>query len=589
MTQISKDQRGGAASTKNLLTRIVKTYIKPYTGLILIAFIFMAADSGLTGLFALFMEDVMDDVFDKTEQSRIIPVALAVFGCFFLRGIANYIHVILMNKVSQSIVADIQNSLFGHFMKLDLSFFHQNKSGTLISSVTNDVTVMRAAVSDTLTNIGKNLLTLIVLVSVMFYKDWQLSICVFAVFPLAAAAVAWIGRRLRKISKKIQEQTADLMATFSQVFLGIRVVKAYGMELEETKHSEHRINKVRDLNIKSKIIGSISTPFNEILVGIAVGGIIIYGGNAISNEEHTVGSLVAFITAFSLAYEPMKKLAKLNNSLQIGLGASERVFSFLDITPTIQNSKETIAFPNEVPLIKFENVSFEYYGDEKKALNDITIQIPAGQVTALVGLSGSGKSTIMNLIPRFYDVTEGAIKIGEHTLKDYRIEDLRNNIALVSQDITIFSDTVLANIKYGSIDCTDQQAIDAAKAAAAYDFIEELPNGFNTILGEQGTNLSGGQKQRISIARAILRNAPILLLDEATSALDNESEKIIKETLRELEKGRTTLVVAHRLSTVTHAQQIIVMDKGQVAETGTHNSLSQAGGIYSKLLNAMET
>lgn len=575
-------------STANLVRRIAQNYIKPYTGLIFFAFIFMAADSAFTGLFALYMEDVMDDVFTKGQQSRIIPVAVTVFACFFLRGISNYIHVVVMNKVGQSIVADIQNNLFAHFMTLDLGFFHKSKSGELISSVVNDVTVMRAAVSDTLTNIGKNTLTLIALVSVMFYKDWFLATCVFSVFPLAAIAVAWIGRRIRKISKNIQKQTAGLVASFSQTFLGIRVVQAYGMEQVETDRTRDQINTVRDLNIKSKIIGSISTPFNEILVGLAICGIIIYGGNSIADGTHTIGSLIAFITAFSMAYEPMKKLAKLNNALQTGLGASERVFSYLDTPSKITNTSNSKDLEVFAPEIEFKNVMFEYNDeDDDKALNNVSISIPSGRVTALVGSSGSGKSTIMNLIPRFYDIQSGEILIDGNPIKTLSIESLRKNISLVSQDITIFSDTVANNIAYGSLEKSRDQIIAAAKAAAANDFIEALPGGYDGMLGEHGTNLSGGQKQRISIARAILRDAPILLLDEATSALDNESEKLIKKTLEELEKGRTTLIIAHRLTTITHADQIIVMDKGEVAEIGTHKELVESKGVYAKLLSAI--
>ena len=355
------------------------------------------------------------------------------------------------------------------------------------------------------------------------------------------------------------------------------------MEDFERQRAGEAIDTVKKLNIKSVRIGNLSTPVNEILVGIVFFGIILYGGYEAAEGRMTAGQLGAFLAAFTLAYEPMKKLAKLNNTMQTGLGAAERVFAMIDLPPTIQNAADAVTFSNKAPDIEFKNVQFQYEETDLKALDKISFVASSGKVTALVGPSGGGKSTVMNLIPRFYDVQDGDVEIGGQAIKNLSLVSLRQHIALVSQDITIFDDSVSANIAYGKHDATQEEIIKAAKAAAAHDFIEGFPEGYDTQVGEDGVKLSGGQRQRISIARAILRDAPILLLDEATSALDNESEKLVQDALEELEKGRTTIVIAHRLSTVQNADQILVLDRGQIVERGTHADLMQQKGLYAKM------
>ncbi|MEM7651229.1 MAG: ABC transporter transmembrane domain-containing protein [Pseudomonadota bacterium] len=565
------------------MKRLVNTYLRPYIRQVGLALFFMALAAAMTAAIAQLMQPILDDVLTGKKTSLIFPVALSVMGVFVVRGLSTYMHTIIMNKVGQSIVADIQKDLFSHFMDLDLQFFHANPSGQLISRVINDVNVMRIAVSDTLTGFGKSILTLMFLTGVMFYQDWKLSIAAFAIFPFAAIFVATIGKRLRKVSNSIQSELGSLSDRLSQIFHGIRQVQAYGMEERERERAGTAIDVVKRLNIKSVRIGNLSTPVNEILVGIVFFGIIVYGGYEAAEGRMTAGQLGAFLAAFTLAYEPMKKLARLNNTLQTGLGSAERVFDMIDLVPSIQNAQNVQELNDKTPTIEFKNVEFQYQETDLKALDKIDFKAQHGQVTALVGPSGGGKSTVINLIPRFYDVQGGYIEIGGHKITDLSLESLRSHIALVSQDITIFDDTIAANIAYGKAGASQEEIIAAAKAAAAHAFIEGFPEGYETQVGEDGVKLSGGQRQRISIARAILRDAPILLLDEATSALDNESEKLVQDALEQLEKGRTTIVIAHRLSTVQSADQILVLDQGRIVEHGTHEDLIKKKGLYAQM------
>lgn len=570
----------------SLLKRLVGVYLRPYAGQLGLALVLMGCAAALTAAFALMIEPVFDDILTNGRLSVVWGLASTVLAIFILRGVLTYLHTVVMNKIGQTVASDIQNHLMTHFMTLDLRFFHHHPSGQLLSRIINDVTVMRATVSEIAINLGKNLLSLIFLIGVMFYQDWKLSIAAFIFFPLCAAFVAWIGRRLRKMSGRIQDYMADLSDLLSQVFQGIRLVKAYGMEDHEKQKTAKAVARVRDNIVKSVRVGNLSTPVIDTLVGVVVFGVIVYGGYQVAAGLTTPGKLISFITAFSLAYEPLKKLAKLNNNLQMGFGAADRVFALLDTQAAVTDKQGAIALHASQPDIKFDDVSFHYEAEEKAALKNVSFLIPGGKVTALVGRSGSGKTTILNLIPRFFDVTSGTVTIDGHDVRDVTLASLRENMALVSQDITIFNDTVWANIGYGRKGAYQDEIIKAAIAAEADSFIRQLPQGYDTILGEEGLKLSGGQKQRISIARAILRDAPVLLLDEATSALDNEAERAIQDTLAQLQQGRTTLVIAHRLSTVQNADQIVVMEEGAVAEIGRHDDLLERGGVYARIHSA---
>ncbi len=563
-----------------LVKRLLVNYLLPYRMQVLWAVFFMALSGGATAAIAALMQPVLDDVLFNGKENLIIPVSAAVALTFAARGITTYVHTVLMSRVGHSIVADVQSNLFSHFLHLDMAFFHANPSGQLLSRVVNDVNVMRSTVTTCLTGFGKSLFTLIFLVGVMFYQDWKLTLAAFIVFPMLSLFVVYIGRRLRKLSKNIQSQMGNLSDLLSQTFQGIRLVKAYGAEDYEATKTHHAITALKNLNIKALRVSTISTPVNEIVVGAVFAAIITYGGFEVLAGRLTAGQLASFIAAFTLAYEPMKKLANINNSLQMGLGATERIFAMLDTPSKINDAQDAMDLVSTTPTITFDHVGFSYEGSDLRALEDVSFEAKPGTITALVGPSGGGKSTIMNLIPRFYDVSAGAVRIDGHDIRDITQVSLRRSIALVSQDITIFNDSVFNNIRYGRRDASDEDVFEAARAAAAHEFIEGLEQGYETVLGEHGVKLSGGQKQRLSIARAILSDAPILLLDEATSALDNESEKLVQEALKRLQEGRTTLAIAHRLSTVQQAEHIIVLDRGAIAEEGTHEELMQLGQLY---------
>ncbi|UEM06411.1 ABC transporter ATP-binding protein/permease [Skermanella rosea] len=570
-------------ATWPLLKRLVLTYLKPYRWILAQALMWMAVAAATTGAMAKLMEPIIDEVFQNRNQAMLFPVAAGVLIAFGLRGISTYFHSVQMNKIGQRIVADVQGDMYAHLLRSDLSFFHGTSAGQLISRMVNDVGLMRLAVAECLTGLGKSVLTLIILVAVMFHQDWVLATGAFIAFPLAAYFVARIGKRLRKVSANTQAELGHFSTILNQTLQGARHVKAYGMETYEQKRVGGIIENLYELVHKGFRVSAMSGPVTEVLSGMAIVTVIVYGGYQVINGERTPGALFSFITAFLLAYEPMKRMAKLNGQLQGGLAAADRVFALLDTAPAIVDRAGARTLDVARHDIRFEGVHFSYGEEKKQALHGISLDVPDGQTVALVGPSGAGKSTLLNLIPRFYDVTGGAVRIGGVDVRDVTLASLRSQIALVSQEVALFDDTIRANIAYGRIGATEEEVVAAARAAAAHDFILGLPDGYDTLVGEFGVKLSGGQRQRISIARAMLRNAPILLLDEATSALDTESERAVQGALKALQEGRTTLVVAHRLSTIVDADRVYVIDEGRVAETGTHAELLRRGGIYARL------
>lgn len=579
----SKDQEFNRTQpARSLLARLIREYLRPHFKLLLIGFAYMGVSAAMTGVLAALMQPIIDDIFRAGNPGRLWWVALAVFSAFALRGLSSYASAVKMNEVGQSIVARTQRELFGHLIHCDLSFLHASSSGQLLSRVVNDVQVMRLAVGECLAGVGSSLLTLVILVGVMFWRDWVLAAVSFAVFPLAAYFVARIAGRLRRVWRQTQEHIADLSSVMTQTFVAARQVKAYGTEGYEERRIGSMVDQLYKLATKAFRVSNMSTPVNEILSGFAIVTVIVYGGIQVMHDNSSPGRIFSFITAFLLAYEPIKKITKLNSQLQAGLSASERIFRILDMTPTIVDKPGARELVLSAPTIELENVEFSYI-EGQPVLNKVNISVPAGKTVALVGSSGAGKSSVLNLVLRFYDVNGGAIKVGGEDVRDITMASLRRNFALVSQEIGIFDETVRANISYGSEGASEEQIINAAKAAYAHDFITALPLGYDTVLGEHGTRLSGGQRQRISIARAMLRNAPILLLDEATSALDSESERAVQAALSELQKGRTTIAIAHRLSTIVDADIIYVMEKGHVIEVGNHADLLSKDGTYARL------
>lgn len=567
-----------------LFGRLWTSYIRPHRFRIFLALIFMGFSAAATAGLAKLMESVIDDVFKSENIVMLRYVSLSVLGLFFIKGLSAYFESLTMNYIGQRIIANIQNDLFERLVYADLSYFHNQSTGVLISRCTNDVNLMKGAVSNTITSFGKDVLTVIFLVAVMFYQDPFLASISFFVFPVAVLPIVRIGKRMRKVSTSTQKETGFFLSLLKEIFQGARLVKAYAMETYEVNRARKTIEDLFRLSIKANRIKSISSPVMETLGGVAIVIVISYGGYQVISGNSTAGAFFSFISALLLAYEPMKRLANLNANLQEGLAAGDRIFEILDYHPQIQDRAGTAWEDVRIREgdIKIENVTFSY-DEGGPVLEDVSMHLQKGKQFALVGQSGSGKSTLMNLLLRFYEVGRGKIFIDGLPIDQIPLKNLREGMALVSQEVILFDDTVRANILYGRKNATQEEVEMAAQKAAAHDFIMALPQGYDTPIGESGVKLSGGQRQRLSIARAILKNAPILLLDEATSALDTESEHQVQEALERLMTGRTSLVIAHRLSTVRKADQIFVLDKGQIVESGTHDALLKKNAVYAGL------
>ena len=566
-----------------LVKRLIKEHVRPYFGKMFIAAICMAIVAAATATNAWLMQPVLDEVFLNKNTQLLLLVPIVVMTIAIVKGLASYGESIFMEYSGEKIISDIRYRLFSHLMNADLNFFHKNSSGKLISRFTYDVGLLRASVSTALTGIAKDSMTLIFLVALMFYQDWFLAIIAFFVFPAAVLPILYIGRRIRKISTSTQVEIGSFASLLSQIFQGARYVKAYTMQKYEKRRAKKIIDDLFNLIYKSVRIRSRTRPILETLGGIAIALVIFYGGSKVISGATTPGTFFSFITALLMAYQPLKRLANFNINIQDGLAAADRIFNLLDQKPEITdlpNAKEYIHKKGE---IEFKKVKFSYGSKTSHALNEINLKIPGGKTVALVGKTGAGKSTILNLIPRFYDTQSGKVIIDKKNIKNYKAHTLRKKMALVSQEVTLFDDTIRANIAYGNPNSTEKQLYEAAKKADAHEFITSFKDGYKSVVGEHGIQLSGRQRQKIAIARAILKNAPILLLDEATSSLDSGSEKDIQKSLKKLMKNKTTLVIAHRLSTILDANLIYVIDNGRVLEKGSHKTLMKNKSLYSKL------
>lgn len=534
-----------------------------------------------TAALAFLIKPAMDDIFLSKDAVTLKWLPIAVIVIYMLKGICSYSQTMLMNFIGLRIVADLRNRLYRQIQNQSLTFFTKNPTGILMSRITNDVNLIQAAVSDAVTSLLKDSFMLIGLVFVIFYRDWQLAVIATFIFPLAIYPIAKFGSRLRHFATRTQVTMGSLSTLLQETISGARIVKAFGMEEYENKRFAGENERLFKLNLKSISIIGLSSPFMEFLGGLGIAAIVYYGGYQVINGNSTPGTFFSFMAALIMLYEPVKRLTNVNNTIQQGIAAAKRVFEILDTVPDIRNAAHAVALPRISNHIDVQDVNFRY--EETPVLKHVNLKIRAGEIVAFVGMSGGGKTTLLNLIPRFYDVNEGRILIDERDIREVTIESLRQQIGIVTQQTILFNDTVKNNIAYGDINKAEAEIIAAAKAANAHDFITNLPKGYDTVIGEQGAKLSGGERQRISIARALLKDAPILILDEATSSLDTEAEIEVQDALETLMHGRTTLIIAHRLSTIRNADRIIVLVNGVIVEEGTHEALLEKKGEYFKL------
>ncbi len=512
------------------------------------------------------------------EMLLLIPVTIVLL--FLFKGIFEYGHAYLMNYVGLRIVADMREKLYNHLQTLSLSFFTKTPTGILISRITNDVNLIQGSVSNAITGLLKDVFTIVALVGVVFYRDWKMATIAFLIFPLAIIPIKEFGKRLRKFSRKSQQRMGSITTFLHETITGNRIVKAFNMEEYEMRRFAEENNRFFKIVLKRVKIRALSHPLMELFGGIAVAIIIWVGGYRVLRGDLTPGTFFSFMTALFMLYAPIRDLNKVNLEVQEGMAAAVRVFELLDTIPEIKE-EGAVPLPRISKGIDFQEITFRYGAEA--VLENISLHVDVGEVIALVGMSGAGKTSLVNLLPRFYDVEKGQILIDGHNIKQVTLKSLRDQIALVTQQTILFNDTVRNNIAYGDLRRSEEEIIEAARAANAHEFIQRLPQGYDTLIGEQGVKLSGGERQRLSIARALLKNAPILILDEATSSLDSDSETEVQKALERLMKGRTVFVIAHRLSTVRNAHRIIVLSDGRIVEQGTHEKLISLHGEYWRL------
>jgi subfamily B ATP-binding cassette protein MsbA len=584
------------------------SFIRPYTVRFVAAVVLMAVVGACEALTALLIKPVFDKVLDPRATSTpillfqfpwggslhlqdLLPsrihnvwtmVAFAIVGVTVAKGLAEFLATYFVNFIGHSVVRDLRNLLYSRIIQQSIGFFTKNPTGRLMSAITSDIEKIQNAVSQVSADFLKQCFTLAGLMAVVFYVDWQLALASLLLVPFVVYPAANIGRYIRISSRSSQDKMAEINNVLQETFSGIRIVKAFVMELFEVEKFRAATRRLLKINLRWVLAQAVTSPLMETLGAITIAGLLLYARNAILHQAQTTGGFVAFLYALIKMYEPIKRLTGVNNAYQQAVGASEQVFQFLDIRSEVVEKPQAVALKTVQREIVFDHVGFEYE-DGVPLLQDVNLRIAQGEVVAIVGSSGAGKTTLANLIPRFFDVARGRILFDDHDVRDVKLSSLRGQIALVTQETILFNDTVFNNICYGRADQNRPEVLEAAQAALAHDFIMEMPEGYETVIGERGQRLSGGQRQRIAIARALYKNAPVLILDEATSELDTESELLVQRALNNLMVGRTTLVIAHRLSTVRRADRIVVLDRGTVSEVGTHEDLVNRGGIYQRL------
>lgn len=590
--------------------RRLLNYSRPYTGRLLLSVALMACVGAAQALTALLIGPIFDRVLNPQPvgapvhlftipgwnhvvnldsfmpagiQDTWTMVAVAILAVFLIKGLFDYCANYLVNYVGYSAVTDLRQEVFERVVHQDSHFFEANSTARVMSSIMNDLEKIQVALSHILADLLRQTFTAVGLLAVVVQTDWKLAIGSLTVLPFVLVPTAKLGRRLRGTTRRAQDDAAELNQALQETLSGHQVVKSFGAEEIEANRFRDRAERLRDSNLRYVAQQAIASPLIEFFGAITIVGLLTYARLQIQAGSMTTGQFTSFVIALLMLYEPVKRLTGIHNIFQQALGASQKVFEYLDGDQQVKESLDAVALGRFKKSIEFENVRFQYPTSEGPVLDGISLDVKAGEVVALVGSSGAGKTTLANLVPRFYDVTGGTIKVDGHDLRELKMASLRAHISIVAQDTFLFNDSVAANIGYGRLHATPEQIRQAARDALAEEFILRMPEGYDTIIGERGTKLSGGQRQRLAIARALLKDAPILILDEATSHLDTESERLVQEALQRLMEHRTVMVIAHRLSTVRRADKIVVLDRGKIAEFGKHDDLLAQSGIYRRL------
>ena len=563
-----------------ILSRLYKSYTRKYLRNILVSVFFTLLLAGSTSSVAYLLDPAIKQLFIKQDKQYLYLIPGLIVLAFAIKGSSLYLAKVIMIGVSEEVRKDIQTDMFSSLIKADTQLVDNKHSGKFITNLTNDVNMITNLVSTVILNLFKDSLTLLGLLSVMFYQNWKLSLIAIIMIPLASIAAKSLGKRIGKVTTQQMDNAGILNSYLIEIFKNHKLIKIFQKETYEKNRADNYISKLKESSRKINVVFQRASPIMELLTGIMIAFLIFYAAKLIAKNELEVSNFFSFLAAMMLAYQPVRSLATLNISIQQGLSGARRVLPVIDDVPIIKDenySKELIIKNGE---INFENVEFKYSKNENNILNSINLIIPGQKMTALVGPSGAGKSTILNLIPRFYNAQNGEVKIDDQSIYNSTIYSVRKNISLVSQDTTLFDDTIKNNIAYANLNASQNEIIKAAKYSFADEFIEKLPNKYDTIIGENGVRLSGGEKQRLSIARAILKKSPIILLDEATSSLDAETEDKIQKAISFLTKGRTTIVIAHRLSTILNSDKIYVIDRGEVVGKGKHEDLLVSSNVY---------
>ncbi|MDA9745229.1 ABC transporter ATP-binding protein/permease [Candidatus Pelagibacter sp.] len=568
-----------------ILKRLFNTYTKKYLPRIFLALIFSLILAASTSSIAWLLDPAIEKLFIQKNQSLMLLIPLAIIIAFSGKGLSLYLAKSIMISVGEDVRKAIQVDMMKNLIKADTETIETKHSGKFITNLINDVNFMTGLVSVGILNLLKDSLTLIGLLSVMIYQNWKLSIIAIIMIPLASFFARLLGKRVSKVTVQTMDIASVLNTHLLEIFRNHKLIKIFQKETYETSRANNALEQLKNKGKKLAIIYARSSPIMEFLTGIMIAILIYYSGNLISSGEIAVNNFFSFLAAMMLAYQPVRTLATLNLTINQGIAAAKRILPVIDQKHKISEDENLSGLKISDGTINFEKVNFSYNSSSRTILNDINLNIKGGEMTSLVGHSGAGKSTILNLIPRFYDCTNGDIKIDNQSIREKRLSSLRKNVSLVSQETTLFDDTILNNIKYANLNASDQEIREAAKLSFSEEFIDLLPNKYNTLIGENGIRLSGGEKQRLSIARAFLKNSKIILLDEATSSLDSETEKKIQNALSFLTKGKTTLVIAHRLSTILNSNKIYVIDNGKVVAEGDHIKLLNNSEIYKNFYN----